>query len=141
MTLVATVLFAVLFGRLSLSVEDGTLVDGFEEPIQRGSATGFVRVVQESEDAESLVVVRLSIVRVPESADVAFYQRLLELNHATHGRAALSVGADGVVSLTAGRPVADLDEGELIDLILWTSEYADDLDDKLLAEFGSENAL
>ena len=130
-----------LVERILDGLEDGTLVAGFEEPIQRGSATGFVRVVQESEDAESLVVVRLSIVRVPESADVAFYQRLLELNHATHGRAALSVGADGVVSLTAGRPVADLDEGELIDLILWTSEYADDLDDKLLAEFGSENAL
>ena len=130
-----------LVERILDGLEDETLVAGFEEPIQRGSATGFVRVVQESEDAESLVVVRLSIVRVPESADVAFYQRLLELNHATHGRAALSVGADGVVSLTSGRPVTDLDEGELIDLILWTSEYADELDDKLLAEFGSENAL
>ena len=130
-----------LVERILDGLEDGSLVDGFEEPIQRGSATGSVRVVQESEDAESLVVVRLSIVRVPESVDVAFYERLLELNHASHGRAALSVGADGVVSLTAGRPVTDLDPGELIDLILWTSEYADDLDDKLLAEFGSENAL
>ena len=63
------------------------------------------------------------------------------LNHASLGRAAFSVDADGMVFLTSGRPVADLDPGELIDLILWTSEYADDLDDQLLAEFGTENAL
>jgi len=42
--------------------------------------------------------------------------------------------------LTAGRPVADLDPGELIDLILWTSEYADQLDDVLLGEFGDADA-
>ena len=93
------------------------------------------------EHAESLVVVRLSLMRVPETAGVAFYERLLELNHASLGRAAFSVDGDGLVWLTAGRPVEDLDPGELIDLILWTSEYADDLDDELLAEFGSENAL
>ena len=127
--------------RILDDLEDGTLVEGFEEPIQRGSASGSVRVVKDSEHHESLVVVRLSLMRVPESANAAFYQRMLELNHATLGRAAFSVGADGVVCLTAGRPVTDLDPGELIDLILWTSEYADDIDDQLLAEFGSENAL
>ena len=118
-------------------LEDGTLVSGFEEPIQRGSATGSVRVVQESEHAESLVVIRLSIVGVPEDAGLAFYQRLLELNHTSLGRAALSISDEGVVCLSAGRPVTDLDPGELIDLILWTSEYADELDDLLLAEFGA----
>ena len=69
------------------------------------------------------------------------YERLLELNHASLGRAAFSIDGDGLVCLTAGRPVEDLDPGELIDLILWTSEYADNIDDELLAEFGSENAL
>ncbi len=130
-----------LVARILDGLDDGTLVAGFEEPIQRGSAAGSVSVVTDPEHPESLVVVRLSLMRVPESADSAFYERLLELNHASLGRAAFSVDADGVVFLTAGRPVADLDPGELIDLILWTSEYADDLDDKLLAEFGSENAL
>ena len=130
-----------LVDRILDGLEDGTLVAGFEEPIVRGSATGSVRVVKDAEHPEDLVVVSLSIMRVPQSADAAFYRRMLELNHATLGRAAFSIDADGVVRLTAGRPVADLDPGELIDLVLWTSEYADELDDRLLAEFGSENAL
>ncbi len=130
-----------LVERILDGLEDGTLVAGFEAPIERGSATGSVRVVKEPGQPESLVVVRLSLMRVPESAGAAFFERLLELNHASLGRAAFSVDADGVVYLTAGRPVEDLDSGELIDLILWTSQYADDLDDKLLAEFGSENSL
>lgn len=130
-----------LVERIIDGLDDGTLVAGFEEPIQRGSATGFVRVQRDSEDGEDLVVVRLSLMRVPETADAAFFKRLLDLNHASLGRATFSIGADGVVFLTAGRPVADLDSGELIDLILWTSEYADDLDDVLLAEFGEGSAL
>ena len=130
-----------LVDRILDGLEDGTLVTGFEEPIERGSATGSVRVVDDPEHSESLVVVRLSLMKVPETADAAFYERLLELNHASLGRAAFSIHGDGLVYLTAGRPVEDLDEGELIDLILWTSEYADDLDDELLAEFGRENAL
>jgi len=130
-----------LVDRILDGLEDGTLKAGFEEPIERGSATGSVRVVKDPEHGESLVVVRLSLMRVPESAGASFYERLLVLNHASLGRAAFSVDADGMVFLTSGRPVEDLDPGELIDLILWTSEYADDLDDQLLAEFGSENAL
>ena len=130
-----------LVDRILDGLEDGTLEAGFEEPIQRGSASGSVRVVNDPEHPESLVVVRLSLMRVPEAAGAAFYQRLLELNHTSLGRAAFSIDGDGLVWLTSGRPVEDLDPGELIDLILWTSEYADDLDDKLLAEFGSENAL
>ena len=98
-------------------------------------------VVKDPEHPESLVVVRLALMRVPKGAGVAFYERLLGLAHASLGRAAFSVDADGVVFVTAGRPVADLDPGELIDLILWTSEYADQLDDELLAEFGAGNAL
>jgi hypothetical protein len=130
-----------LVDRILDGLESGTLVEGFEEPIERGSASGSVSVIKEPEHSESLVVVRLSLFRVPETAGDAFYERLLELNHASLGRAAFSIDADGVVFLTAGRPVTDLDPGELIDLILWTTEYADNLDDELLAEFGSENAL
>ena len=129
-----------LVDRILLGLEDGTLRAGFEEPIERGSATGSISVIEDPEHLESLVVVRLALMRVPASA-AAFYERLLELNHASLGRAAFSIDAEGVVFLTAGRPVADLDPDELIDLILWTAEYADDLDDKLLAEFGSEYAL
>ena len=130
-----------LVDRILDDLEDGTLEAGFEEPIERGSASGSVRVVKGPEHPEPLVVVRLSLMRVPETAGAAFYERLLELNHASLGRAAFSIDPDGVVVLTSGRPVADLDPGELIDLILWTSEFADDLDDRLLAEFGDGNVL
>ena len=56
-------------------------------------------------------------------------ERLLGLNHDFLGRAAFSVAKGGIVFLTAGRPVEDLDPGEIIDLILWTSEQADHFDD------------
>ena len=43
-----------------------------------------------------------------------------------------------------GKPVAGKTVsmvGEIIDLILWTSEQADDYDDVLLEEFGYEHQL
>ena len=67
-----------LVDRIVDGLEDGTLVAGFEEPIERGSATGWVRVVDDPGHPEDLVVVRLSIMRVPETAGAAFYERLLE---------------------------------------------------------------
>ena len=131
-----------LVERILDHLSDGTLSDGFEEPIQRGSASGFTGVAGDSDDPEGLVlVVRLSIMRVPDSGRMALYERLFELNHSFRGRASFSVDGDGVVYLTAGRPVEDLDPGEIIDLILWTSEQADHFDDVLLTEFGYECAL
>ena len=84
-----------LVDRILDGLEDGTLAAGFEEPIERGSATGSVSVVKDPEHSESLVVVRLSIMRVPEAAGAAFHERLLALNHASLGRAAFSIDADG----------------------------------------------
>ena len=131
-----------LVERILDHLEHGTLADGFEEPLQRGSASGFTGVVRQSEGPEGLVlVVRLSIMRVPVDARDEFKDRLLGLNHDFFGRAAFSVAEDGIVFLTAGRPVEDLDPGEIIDLILWTSEQADHFDDVLLSEFGYEHAL
>ena len=131
-----------LVERILDHLEDGTLAAGFEEPLQRGSASGFTAVVRESDDQEGLIlVVRLAIMKVPEDARAAFYDRILALNHQLLGRASFSVDDEGVVYLTAGRPVEDLDPGEIIDLILWTSEQADHFDDVLLTEFGYEHAL
>ena len=131
-----------LVGRILDHLEDGTLTAGFEEPLQRGSASGFTCVEWETEDQQGLIlVVRLSVMRVPEDARSGFYERILGLNHQFLGRAAFSVDDEGVVYLTAGRPVENLDPGEIIDLILWTSEQADHFDDVLLTEFGYEHAL
>ena len=79
--------------------------------------------------------------RVPPAARGEFTDRLLSLNNDFFGRAAFSVAEEGIVFLTAGRPVEDLDPGEIIDLILWTSEQADHFDDVLLSQFGYEHAL
>ena len=131
-----------LVERILERIEDGTLREGFQEPIQRGSAHGYVSVVKEDEEHDSLLLlVRLGIMKVPSGAEEAFFGRLLGLNHEFKGRAAFSVREDGLVCLTAGRPVEDLDPGEIINLILWTSEQADDYDDILLTEFGYEFQL
>jgi hypothetical protein len=131
-----------LVERILDHIDDGALEAGFEEPIQRGSASGFACVLPGQQDPDSLLlVVRLSIMRAPEANCEALFERLLGLNHEFKGRAAFSISDDGVVYLTSGRPVEDLDPGEIIDLILWTSEKADDYDDILLTEFGYEHKL
>ena len=131
-----------LVERIIEHIEDGTLAAGFEEKIQRGSASGFTCVVRDRDDAGGLVlVVRLALMRVPEGDPEPLFRRLLALNHELKGRAAFSVPGDGNVYLTSGRPIEDLDPGEIIDLLLWTSEQADHFDDVLLEEFGHENRL
>jgi len=131
-----------LVERIIEHIEDGTLAAGFEEKIQRGSASGFTCVVRDRDDPDGLVlVVRLALMRVPEGDPEPLFRRLLALNHELKGRAAFSVPGDGNVYLTSGRPIEDLDPGEIIDLLLWTSEQADHFDDVLLEEFGHENRL
>ena len=131
-----------LVERLIEHIEDGTLAAGFEEKIQRGSASGFACVVRDKDDPDGLVlVVRLALMRVPPDDPEPLFRRILALNHELKGRAAFSVHSDGNVYLTSGRPIEDLDPGEIIDLLLWTSEQADHFDDVLLDEFGHENRL
>ncbi len=131
-----------LVERIIERIDDGTLAAGFEEKIQRGSASGSMCVVRDRDNPDGLVlVVRLALMRVPEDDPGPLFHRLLDLNHELKGRAAFSVHDDGNVYLTSGRPVEDLDPGEIIDLLLWTSEQADHFDDLLLAEFGHEHSL
>ena len=131
-----------LVERIIEHIEDGTLAAGFEEKIQRGSASGFTCVVRDRDDPDGLVlVVRLALMRVPKGDPEPLFRRLLALNHELKGRAAFSVPGDGNVYLTSGRPIEDLDPGEIIDLLLWTSEQADHFDDMLLTEFGHEHTV
>ncbi len=115
---------------------------GFKTSFVRGSAQGTVTVVAPSGKASNpLLVVTFDIMRSPSANPGAFCQRLLELNSELKGRAAFCLVDDGLVCLQAGRPLEDLDAGELIDLIVWTAGKADDYDDVLLDEFGRELAL
>ncbi|MCI0436952.1 MAG: YbjN domain-containing protein [Gemmatimonadetes bacterium] len=120
----------------------GNLRPGYMAPIRRGSAAGTLAVIPDpDEDGANMLLVQLRIVRDPGTRNPAFYRRLLELNRSMNGKAAFSVDADNMVLLTAGRPMADLDPNEAIDLILWTADRADHFDDLLLGEFGAEYAL
>ncbi len=123
-------------------LESGSLTAGYQVSIRRGSAQGTVAVVPSPEDSVvPLLVVTLEIMRTPIEARDQFLTRLLELNGSLMGRASFSITPDGVVHLQAGRPIEDLDAGELIDLIVWTSDQADRLDDLLLEEFGREHDI
>lgn len=114
----------------------GTLEPGFEQPVRRGSARGTVSVVADPHDAGTLImVVRMQIMAVPSGDRPRLFRTLLELNDRLKGRAAFSVDAEATVQLVAGRPLDDMDPGELVDLILWTSERADHYDDLLQQEF------
>lgn len=110
---------------------------GFHEPLRRGSAEGYVSIEPTPDEPdELLLVVRLRVMPVREESREALFTELLRLNHGFRGRAAFSLSDDGIVSLTAGRPLTDLDPGEVLDLILWTSQQADHYDDLLLEQFG-----
>jgi hypothetical protein len=121
---------------LITKLDEGTLSAGFSEPLERGSAKGEVSVIRDAQDPQTLiVVVRLDIMTVPATDGARFFQALLTLNHRFHGRASFCIGEQRMVYLMAGRPVDDLDPGELVDLILWTSQQADHYDDLLKNEF------
>lgn len=126
-----------LVERILAHVDDGNAGNGFREPITRGSAHGFVSIEPDpDEPAERLLVVRLGIMPLPTRDRERFLAHLLELNHGFRGRAAFSIDSAGQVVLTAGRLLHELDAGEVLDLVIWTSQQADDHDDRLLEEFG-----
>lgn len=126
-----------LAGDVVAALEAGTLRHGFHHAIQRGSAHGSVSVVRDPSEDVDLLVVRLAVMPAPGRNLERFLATLLELNHRFQGRAAFSLDELGLVHLTAGRPVSDLDETEVLDLLLWTSEQADHYDDILMEAFPS----
>lgn len=119
-------------------LEDGSLRVGYHNEVERGSARGSVAVIADPEEpASALLVVRMAIMSAPQNDLTRFLATLLELNHRFRGRAAFSLDDLGLVHLTAGRPLTDLDEGEIVDLLLWTTQQADHYDDLLIEAFPS----
>jgi hypothetical protein len=119
-------------------LEAGTLTEGLRKRLRRGSARGLVGIIADPlEVGQLIMVVRFEIMPAPTEHDPreALLGELLTLNHRLHGRASFSIADDGMVHLSAGRPLDDLDPGEVVDLILWTSQLADEYDDRLMAAF------
>ncbi len=105
---------------------------GFGWSFQRGSAVIEVYVSQQ-ENAGYLQVLS-PIMHLPQAGLLPLYRRLLELNLQLTN-ASLGVYLD-VVYLFSERPVDGLDANEANSIITLVAGYADELDDKLVAEFG-----
>jgi|GEM_PF-1202125 len=71
----------------------------------------------------------------PAARREEFYRKLLEHNAYMGGIASFAVQPDGWVVLHAGRSRKGLDAQELATLVAGVGRYADDFDDKLIAEF------
>lgn len=129
-----------LAARIVDRLDDWESAVGFHEPLRRGSVEGYVSIEPTPDEPdELLLVVRLRVMRLPapdRGTREALFTELLHLNHAFRGRASFSISDDGIVSLTAGRPLTDLDPGEVLDLILWTSQQGDHHDDRLQELYG-----
>jgi len=72
---------------------------------------------------------------VPAGKEQAFYRKLLEHNGHMGGMAAFAIQPDGWVVLHAGRPIKGIDGTEFATLVASVGKFADEFDDKLIAEF------
>ncbi|MGE0871833.1 MAG: hypothetical protein AB7P03_24970 [Kofleriaceae bacterium] len=72
---------------------------------------------------------------VPTGRELAFYRRLLEHNAHMGGIASFAIQPDGWVVLHAGRPLKGIDGTEFGTLVAGVGRFADEFDDKLIAEF------
>lgn len=105
---------------------------GFGWNFQRGSA--IIEVFVSQQDGVGYLQVLSPIMHLPANSLLPLYRRLLELNlQLTH--AALGIHLD-VVYVFIERPLEGLDSNEANTIINTVTAYADDLDDKLVAEFG-----
>ena len=126
-----------LIARILERLEDGSYHEGFSEPFRRGSAAGQASVhVNPDDPGEFELQVQMAVMQAHDLEDARLLRRLMELNQGLRGRAAFALDPQGVVSLMVARPVRDLDPSEVVEMILWTSQQADHLDDVLLHEFG-----
>ncbi len=76
----------------------------------------------------------------PETRLEDFYKRLLEANATMGGMAGFALQPDGWVVLHAGRSRKGLDAHELAMMVSSVGRFADEYDDKLIAEFYAAHA-
>ena len=69
-----------------------------------------------------------------------FYRRLLEHNAFMGGMASFAIQPDGWVVLHAGRSRKGMDASEFATLVSGVGRFADEFDDKLIAEFFAPTA-
>lgn len=105
---------------------------GYGWSFQRGSAV--IEVYVSMQDNAGYLQVLSPIMHLPISNLLPLYRRLLELNLQLTA-AAVGIHLD-VVYVFSERPLQGMDAAEANTIINLVSAYADDLDDKLVSEFG-----
>ena len=105
---------------------------------QKGSAHVYILLLARGET--NYVRVIAPVMHVDTNVDEGrLYKRLLELNCAQVTGAAFAI-REGDVVLFSERTTVDLDLSEVLDILRRTQEYADEFDDRLVAEFGGRLA-
>ncbi|MEZ4670158.1 MAG: YbjN domain-containing protein [Anaerolineae bacterium] len=105
---------------------------GFGWSFQRGSAV--IEIFVSQQDGVGYLQVLSPILHMPINGLLPLYRRLLELNLQLTN-ASFGVYLD-VVYVFNERPLDGLDGNEANTIINMVAAYADDMDDKLVAEFG-----
>ncbi|MCU0515124.1 MAG: YbjN domain-containing protein [Anaerolineae bacterium] len=105
---------------------------GYGWSFQRGSA--LIEVYIANQGQREYLQVLSPIIHLPAAGLLALYRRLLELNLSLTN-ASLGVYLD-VVYVFNERPLHGLDAAEVNFIITQIAEYADDLDNQLIQEFG-----
>jgi putative sensory transduction regulator len=105
-------------------------VDASMYKLQWGSAIVIVGI-----SGAAIVTIAPMFHRMPEGKEAALCRRLLEYNAAMGGTAAFAIQPDGWVVLQAGRGLKGMDGHEFAVMVGTVGRFADDLDDKLYADF------
>lgn len=106
--------------------------EGFGWSFRRGSAV--IEIYISQQDSVGYLQVLSPILHLPSTGLLPLYRRLLELNLQLTN-AALGVYLD-VVYVFSERPLEGMDSVEANTIINLVATYADELDDKLMQEFG-----
>jgi hypothetical protein len=106
--------------------------EGFGWSFRRGSAV--IEIYISQQDSAGYMQVLSPILHLPATGLLPLYRRLLELNLQLTN-AALGVYLD-VVYVFSERPLEGMDSVEANTIINLVATYADELDDKLMQEFG-----
>ena len=100
-----------------------------------GSAGFFIGLRRNKMIAENTIFFTAPIVHLPQSNQIEFFKRCLEINETLIG-CALSLD-NGVVRVVGERVLTGLDKNEFKSMLQSVANSANDLDDKLAREFGA----
>jgi hypothetical protein len=98
--------------------------------LQWGSAFVLVGV-----SGSAIVAIAPLFRAAPKGQEQKFFKKLLEHNAYMGGMASFALQPDGWVVLQAGRAIKGLDASEFATMVSGVGRFADDFDDKLIAEF------